>query len=60
MTTPETTPKATYLSMRQAAFIGVGAMVGRATDQAGDLASSAQEHIGGMAGSVQERVGDTC
>ena len=37
---------------------GGGSMVGRATDQVGDLASSAQEHIGDMAGSVQERVGD--
>jgi len=33
-------------------------MVGRATSQVGDLASSTQEHVGEMASSVQEHVGD--
>jgi len=37
---------------------GVSGMVGRATEQVGDLASTAQDRVGDLAGTAQERVGD--
>jgi ElaB/YqjD/DUF883 family membrane-anchored ribosome-binding protein len=55
---PDTVRQASGSEHRGATGSDDESMIGRATSNVGDMASSAQEHVGEMAEAVQERVGD--